>query len=92
MLIHGSIRLDMSRRREGMALGLAAGALFGVSDVAIKYLTHAVADGVLALVSPWLLAALSAWVVSFYCRREAFSLVSGTGRWRSSGGPGRSSS
>ena len=28
-------------RAEGMLLGLAAGALFGVSDVAIKYLTHA---------------------------------------------------
>jgi hypothetical protein len=28
-------------RAEGLLLGLAAGALFGVSDVAIKYLTHA---------------------------------------------------
>jgi drug/metabolite transporter (DMT)-like permease len=77
MLVLGSIRLDMSRRREGMALGLAAGALFGVSDVAIKYLTQAAADGVLALVSPWLLTALCAWVVSFYVSARSLQLGPG---------------
>ena len=77
LLIFGSIRVDMSRRREGMALGLAAGALFGVSDVAIKYLTQAAADGMLALVSPWLLTALTAWVVSFYVSARSLQLGPG---------------
>ena len=43
----GAALLAVSRHRlvlhraEGLLLGLAAGALFGVSNVAIKYLTHA---------------------------------------------------
>jgi drug/metabolite transporter (DMT)-like permease len=77
LLVLGSIRLDLSHRREGMALGLAAGALFGVSDIAIKYLTHAAADGVLALISPWLLTALAAWVVSFYVSARSLQLGPG---------------
>jgi drug/metabolite transporter (DMT)-like permease len=45
-------------RVEGLLLGLAAGALFGVSDIAIKYLTHA--EGALhGLVSPWTATALA---------------------------------
>ena len=51
---------------EGLLLGAAAGALFGVSDIAIKYLTHAVEGGVLELVSPWTVAALVASVIAFY--------------------------
>jgi drug/metabolite transporter (DMT)-like permease len=77
LLVVSSIRVDCSRRREGMALGLAAGALFGVSDVAIKYLTHAAADGVLALISPWLLTALAAWIVSFYVSARSLQLGPG---------------
>jgi drug/metabolite transporter (DMT)-like permease len=77
LLVLGSIRVDCSRRREGMALGLAAGALFGVSDVAIKFLTQAAADGVLALISPWLLTALAAWVVSFYVSARSLQLGPG---------------
>lgn len=77
LLVLGSIRVDLSHRREGMALGVAAGALFGVSDVAIKYLTHAAAGGVLALVSPWLLTALAAWVVSFYVSARSLQLGPG---------------
>ena len=77
LVVLGSIRVDCSRRREGMALGVAAGALFGVSDIAIKYLTHAAADGVLALVSPWLLTALAASVVSFYASARSLQLGPG---------------
>ena len=56
-----------------MLLGAAAGALFGVSDIALKYLTDAVEGGVLELVSPWTVAALAASVVAFYAsaRRPA---------------------
>jgi hypothetical protein len=35
-----------------MLLGVAAGALFGVSDIALKYLTNAVENGVLEILSP----------------------------------------
>lgn len=66
LLVVGSVRVDCSRRNEGMALAFAAGALFGVSDIAIKYLTHSALGGVLAILNPWLLAAIAASVVSFY--------------------------
>lgn len=56
----------ISQATEGLLLGAAAGALFGVSDIAIKYLTHAVGGGVLELVSPWTFAALAASVIAFY--------------------------
>ena len=42
-----SHRLGLSAAGQGVLLGAAAGALFGVSDIAIKYLTHAVEGGVL---------------------------------------------
>ena len=52
----------------GALLGLAAGILFGVSDVAIKALTEGVAaTGVVAgLVSPWLLTCVLASVLAFF--------------------------
>jgi drug/metabolite transporter (DMT)-like permease len=77
LLVVSSIRLDMSRRREGMALGIAAGALFGVSDIAIKYLTHAAEGGVVELISPWLLTAVIASVVCFYVSARSLQLGPG---------------
>lgn len=59
---------------EGLLLGAAAGALFGVSDIAIKYLTHAVGDGVLELISPWTAAALAASVIAFYASARGLQL------------------
>ena len=52
----------------GVLLGAAAGILFGVSDVAIKALTHGVgADGIVGgLLSPWLLTCIVASVLAFY--------------------------
>ena len=47
-----SSRLGVGPAAEGMLLGAAAGALFGVSDIALKYLTDAVQDGVLELDQP----------------------------------------
>jgi drug/metabolite transporter (DMT)-like permease len=62
-----SPRLGAARHHHGVLLGAAAGLLFGVSDVGIKALTGAVAaDGALALVSPWLAAAVTASVLAFY--------------------------
>ena len=61
---------------EGLLLGLAAGALFGVSDVAIKYLAHA--DGpVYGLISPWTLTALVAGVIAFYASARSLQLGPG---------------
>jgi hypothetical protein len=51
----------------GAMLGAAAGILFGVSDVAIKALTGAVAAaGPLGMLSPWLLTCVLASVLAFY--------------------------
>jgi hypothetical protein len=62
-----SHRLGVSHEHHGVALGVAAGILFGVSDVAIKALTHGVGtDGVLGLVSPWMAATVISSVLAFY--------------------------
>jgi drug/metabolite transporter (DMT)-like permease len=51
----------------GVFLGTAAGMLFGVSDVAIKALTHGVGvEGPIGLVSPWLVSCVAASVLAFY--------------------------
>jgi drug/metabolite transporter (DMT)-like permease len=60
-------------RTEGLLLGLGAGALFGVSNVAIKFLTHA--DGPIhGLVSPWTLTALISGAISFYASARSLQL------------------
>jgi drug/metabolite transporter (DMT)-like permease len=61
---------------EGLLLGAAAGALFGVSDIALKYLSHAVHGGVLELISPWTFAALAASVIAFYTSARGLQLGS----------------
>jgi drug/metabolite transporter (DMT)-like permease len=60
-----------SHEHHGVMLGIAAGILFGVSDVAIKALTGPVGDlGVAGLVSPWLLTCVLASVIAFFaCAR-----------------------
>jgi drug/metabolite transporter (DMT)-like permease len=56
-----------SHEHHGVMLGVAAGILFGVSDVAIKALTGSVgAEGVMGLLSPWLLTCVIASVIAFY--------------------------
>jgi drug/metabolite transporter (DMT)-like permease len=57
-----------NHEHHGVMLGAAAGILFGVSDVAIKALTHGVGESGLVggLVSPWLLTCLIASVIAFY--------------------------
>jgi drug/metabolite transporter (DMT)-like permease len=72
-----SSRLGVGDAAEGMLLGVAAGALFGVSDIALKYLTDVVGDGVLELLSPWLVAAVAASVVAFYASARGLQLGPG---------------
>lgn len=67
----------VSQAAQGMLLGTAAGALFGVSDIALEYLTDAVGNGVLELVSPWTAAALIASVGAFYASARGLQLGPG---------------
>ncbi len=64
-LVRISTRRDVEHHGEALLLATAAGVLFGVSDVAIKYLTHAHGP-VFGLLSPWTLTALVSFVISFY--------------------------
>lgn len=51
----------------GALLGVAAGILFGVSDVAIKALTGIVGtEGIFGLVSPWMFTCVLASVLAFF--------------------------
>jgi drug/metabolite transporter (DMT)-like permease len=70
-------RLQVLQTREGLFLGAAAGALFGISDIALKFLTHAVQDGALELVSPWAVAALAASVIAFYASARGLQIGPG---------------
>jgi drug/metabolite transporter (DMT)-like permease len=63
--------------RQGMLLGCGAGALFGVSDIAIKYLSSTVPSDVLALVSPWTGAAVVASVVAFFASARGLQVGPG---------------
>ena len=61
---------------EGLMLGTAAGALFGVSDVALKFLVDDL-GGVADLISPWTLTALLASVIAFYASARGLQLGPG---------------
>ena len=67
LLIMGK-RIGAPDHHHGVMLGVAAGLLFGVSDVAIKAITGLVGDAgiVAALLSPWTFVALAASVAAFY--------------------------
>jgi drug/metabolite transporter (DMT)-like permease len=61
-------RFNGHHEHAGALLGLAAGILFGVSDVAIKALTEGVAATGLVggLVSPWMITCILASVLAFF--------------------------
>jgi drug/metabolite transporter (DMT)-like permease len=61
---------------EGLMLGAAAGALFGVSDVALKFLADDV-SGRLSVISPWAVTALLASVIAFYASARGLQLGPG---------------
>jgi drug/metabolite transporter (DMT)-like permease len=67
----------ISPAAQGMLLGVVAGALFGVSDIAIKFLADDVASGALELISPWTVAALIASVGAFYASARGLQLGPG---------------
>jgi drug/metabolite transporter (DMT)-like permease len=76
-LVRISTRRLVLHRVEGLLLGAAAGALFGVSDVAIKYLTKTPPGPLLGAVSPWTLTAIIAGVVAFYASARSLQLGEG---------------
>jgi hypothetical protein len=62
-----SHKLGVPHEHHGVALGVAAGILFGVSDVAIKALTHTIGQtGLMGLLSPWMAATVLASILAFY--------------------------
>ncbi len=73
-LVWVATRPGVEPRREGLLLAAAAGVLFGVSDVAIKYLSLAHGPIVLGLISPWTLIALMSFVVSFYASARSLQI------------------
>jgi drug/metabolite transporter (DMT)-like permease len=72
-LVRVSTRSGMAERRQALLLATAAGVLFGVSDVAIKYLTHA-HEALFGLLSPWTLTAVISFVSSFYASARSLQL------------------
>jgi drug/metabolite transporter (DMT)-like permease len=64
-------------RAQGLILGATAGALFGVSDIAIKFLVDDIASGILELISPWTAAALIASVAAFYTSARGLQIGPG---------------
>lgn len=66
--------------RGGVVLGLSAGVLFGVSDVALKALATALpAAGPVALVSPWAVSALAASIAGFYASARGLQVGDAVG-------------
>ena len=76
-LILISTRRGLGPAAEGLLLGVAAGVLFGVSDIALKYLTGALHGGLRGFVSEWTLAAFAASVLAFYASARALQLGPG---------------
>jgi drug/metabolite transporter (DMT)-like permease len=76
-LIRISMRGSLGAAARGLLLGVAAGVLFGVSDIALKYLTRALHGGLHGLVSEWTLAALAASVLAFYASARGLQLGPG---------------
>jgi drug/metabolite transporter (DMT)-like permease len=76
-LVRISARRHVLPRAEGLILGAAAGALFGVSAVSIKYITQASPGPLLGLLSPWTLTAVIAGVIAFYASARSLQIGDG---------------
>jgi hypothetical protein len=76
-LIRISMRGSLDPAAQGLLLGVASGVLFGVSDIALKYLTGALHGGLHGIVSEWTLTALAASVVAFFASARGLQLAPG---------------
>ena len=77
VLVRISARRHLSPRAEGLILGATAGALFGLSAVAIKYITQAPPGPLLGLLSPWTLTAMIGGVIAFYASARSLQIGNG---------------
>ena len=76
-LIMVSMHGSLNPATKGLLLGVAAGVLFGVSDIALKYLTEALHGGLQGIVSEWTLTALAASVLAFYASARGLQIGPG---------------
>jgi hypothetical protein len=76
MLLLAGPRLGAAAQHHGLLLAAASGMLIGVSDIAIKAMTNLASGTGLAsaLLSPWLVLALTMAVVSFLTVARAFQI------------------
>jgi hypothetical protein len=72
MLLSGS--RERGARRGGLMLGLAAGTMIGVSDVALKALAGTVPGDLLTIISPWTLVAALGGLAAFYAIARSLQL------------------
>jgi drug/metabolite transporter (DMT)-like permease len=76
-LIRISMRGGLGSAAQGLLLGVASGVLFGVSDIALKYLTGALHGGLQGIVSEWTLTAAAASVLAFFASARGLQLAPG---------------
>jgi multidrug transporter EmrE-like cation transporter len=76
LLLVVSHLIDRLPDQRGVLLGVAAGLGFGISDVAIKALSGDL-GGLIGLLSPWTLVALTAAVFSFYASARSLQIGDG---------------
>jgi hypothetical protein len=73
LVLSGSSRAP--RGSSGALLGVAAGLLLGVANVAVKALTGTVPSDPLSIVGPWALVALIAGVVAFFALARGMQTI-----------------
>jgi drug/metabolite transporter (DMT)-like permease len=66
-------RVERLRAKRGVLLGIAAGSLFGVSDISIKAVTSG-AHGLLGALGPWTFVGIFAGLVAFYASARSLQI------------------
>ena len=74
-LIRISMRGSLDPATQGLLLGVAAGVLFGVSDIALKYLTGALDGGLQGNRQRGTVTAIAASVLAFYASARGLHSV-----------------
>jgi drug/metabolite transporter (DMT)-like permease len=77
LLLFLSHVIDRIPGQRGVALGIAAGLGFGISDVAIKALSGDLESGPIGLLSPWSVVIITAAVFSFYASARSLQIGDG---------------
>lgn len=72
-----SYGIERLRAERGVVLGIAAGLLFGASDVAVKAFSGDLGDGPAGVLSPWAVLILAAAIGSFFASARSLQLGDG---------------